>query len=271
MTHASSFFSAIANNNEAVYHFETQDCSSAARCLTNSLRVVKQALAEASDANCSQTVLTTEPVLITSACSTSTHSLQQQQQQQQQGTSNCMAFSYYTHKEALSSTLPEESRYVYGYASRISTNALVHCNETCKSVSAIVVYHLALLQHLHALKFQDVSDASTSSTCLRKALRLYIHSYRLHMSGSSSIDHQWAMGLVNNLAHVNHMLNDQLQANQYWQMLLSLILCVREFQYSDDQGGCVSTTMRREEEPMVGFLTNVAHLMLKSAVSAPAA
>jgi hypothetical protein len=260
MTHTSFFFSAIANNNEAVHHFETQDYNSAARCLANSLRVVKQALAEASDANCSQTVLT-EPVLVTS-CSMATHSLQA-------AISNCMPFSSYqhhTHKEDISSVLPEESIYVYGYASRISTKGLVHCNETCKTVSAIIVFHLALLYHLQALTFQDVSD--TSGTYLRKALRLYEYSYLLHMSQSSSIDHQWAMGLLNNLAHVNHMLNDQLKANHYWQMLLSLIVCVREFHYSDDQG-CV--TMREEEPPMVGFLTNVTHLMLKSAVSAPAA
>jgi hypothetical protein len=258
MTHTSAFFSAIATNNEAVHLFETQDYNSAARCLANSLRVVKQALTEASDANCSQIVVT-EPVLVTS-CSMATHSLQ--------GASNCMPFSYYTRKEDISSALPEESRYVYGYASLISTNGLVHCNETCLTVSAIIVYHLALLYHLQALKLQEVSEgASTSITYLRKALRLYERSYRLHMSDASSIDHQWSMGLLNNLAHVNHTLNDQHRANQYWQMLLSLTLCVREFHYSDDQGGA---TMR-EEEAMVGFLTNVTRLMLKNAVSAPAA
>jgi hypothetical protein len=258
MTHTSFFFSAIANNNEAVHHFETQDYNSAARCLANSLRMVKQALAEASDANCSRTVLT-EPVMVTS-CSMSTHSLQ--------GASNCIPFSsYYTDKEDLSSVLPEESRYIYGYASRISTKGLVYCNETCKTVSAIVVFHLALLYHLQALKLQDVSEASDSAY-LRKALHLYEYSYGLHMSESSSIDHQWAMGLLNNLAHVHHMLNDELKANQCWQKLLSWILCVREFHYSSDDQACVTV---REEEPVVGFLTNVTHLMLKSAVSAPAA
>jgi hypothetical protein len=259
MTHTSSFFLAIATNNEAVHHFEAQDYNSAARCLAKSLRVVKQALKEASDVKCSQIVLT-EPVLVTSY-SMSTHSLQ--------GASNCMPFSYYTphHKEDISSALPEEeSIYVYGYASLISTNGLVHCNDTCLTVSAIIVYHLALLYHLQALKFQEVSEAS--GTYLRKALRLYERSYLLHMSEASSNDHQqWSMGLLNNLAHVNHTLNDQLKANQYWQMLLSLIVYVRGFHYSDDQG---YATMR-EEEAMVGFLTNVTRRMLKNAVSAPAA
>jgi hypothetical protein len=258
MTHTSSFFLAIETNNEAVHHFEAQDYNSAARCLAKSLSIVKQAFAEASDANCSQTVLT-EPVMITS-CLMSTHSLQ--------GASNCIPFSsYYTHTEDAASVLLEESTYIYGYASRISTNGLVYCNETCRTVSAIVVFHLALLYHLQALKLQDVSEAR-GGAYLRKALHLYEYSYGLHMSGSSSIDHQWAMGLLNNLAHVNHTLNDQLKANQYWQMLLSLIVCVREFHYSNDQG---YATSMREEEAMVGFLTNVTRRMLKNVVSAPAA
>jgi hypothetical protein len=233
MPYASSFFTAIASSNEAVHHLDSGDLSSGVGCLSNALMMIMKAITEASaaDSKCTlhhgccegQSYVSTEPVLI-------------------------------SHPFML------QSSYVYRYASRISTKGLVHCPENCSTISAIIVYHLALVHHLQALQTEGSHESVTS---LKKAARLYEHSYQLHMNESGTVDDRRAMGLLNNLAHVNHMLHDESKANKCWQMLLSLILYVREYRVSEEH--------EEIRSDVHGFLTNVTHLMLKASVSAPAA
>jgi hypothetical protein len=231
MSSSSSFFTAIASSNEAVHHLETGNLGSVVGCLANALKMIKQAITEASAADsqctlqgcCGEQNVFTEPVLI----------------------------SY-------PSML--QSAYVYKYPSRISTKGVVHCTETCNTISAIIVYHLALVHHLQALETEGSAD---SFTCLQKAVSLYEHSYQLHMNVNGTVDDRRAMGLLNNLAHVHHMLHDEGKADKCWQMLLSLILYVREYRVAEDQ--------EESRSDVHGFLTNVTYLMLKASVSAPAA
>jgi hypothetical protein len=85
---------------------------------------------------------------------------------------------------------------------------------------------------------------------------------RMNVNGALDDDRR-AMGLLNNSAHVHHMLHDETKAEICWQMLLSVILYVREYRVAEAQ--------EESRSDMHGFLTNVTHLMLKASVSAPAA
>jgi hypothetical protein len=232
MASSSSFFMAIASSNGAVHHLKSGDLGSAVGCLSSALKMIKQAITETSAVDSECTL---------KGC--------------------CEGQSVSTEPVFISNKATLQSSYVYAYPSQILTKNLVQSSETCSTVSAIIVYHLALVHHLQAL---ETECSSESFTCLQKAVRLYEHSYQLHMNLNGPLDDRRAMGLLNNLAHVNHMLQDETKADKCWQMLLSLILYLREYRgVAEDQ--------EESRSDLHGFLTNVSYLMLKASNSAPAA
>ena len=227
-----SFFTAIATSNRAVHHLESGDLGSAVSCLSSALKMIKEAITEVLSA-------------VDSKCTSQ---------------DSCEGQAVSTEPVFISCKFMLQSSYVFTYASRISTKDLVQGTDTCNTISAIIVYHLALVHHLQAV---ETEGSLESFTCLQKAVRLYEHSYKLHMNVNGPLDDRRAMGLLNNLAHVNHMLHDETKADKCWQMLLSLILYVREYGAAKDQ--------EESRSEVHGFLTNVSYLMLKESVSSPAA
>ena len=161
--------------------------------------------------------------------------------------------------------------------------------ELCNTLSAIVVFNLALLHHLKGMQASDVTSSTTPND-FEKAVRLYEHSYQLHMNDSthsSSPDFSLrAMSILNNLAHVHSVLNDETRSGLCWQKLLSLILYCREYGILEAQEQDEDTpgnSMQCEDEDdeflqrqcpsnqVQRFLSNVTHLILKDEISAPAA
>ena len=177
-------------------------------------------------------------------------------------------------------------------------------SNTCNTVSAVVVFNLALLHHIRGL-----CDSSSGSS--EKAQRLYEHSYQLHLNdataslcSANSSDCYRCMLILNNLAHIHASLGSMERAKQCLQRLLTLFWYLREYGLveapsasttdlvdvvsSPEDEDCFmedsspsstvpapSASMQAEDKHLSSqfcFISNVlAHFILKDAQTAPAA
>jgi hypothetical protein len=73
-----------------------------------------------------------------------------------------------------------------------------------------------------------------------------------------------ALGIWNNLAHVNSLLGDDNQTNACWNQLLTLMVYITTDSYSEYKDS-------DSEEAAKHFIGNVSHLILKNSTTPPAA
>ena len=139
---------------------------------------------------------------------------------------------------------------------------MLDCDSTerpsCKlseSLSYIILYNLALSNHLRATENGILSEAR-----LKRALRLYEFAYHVQTKEQISLNNMQTMALVNNIGHIHRVLKNEEEASQCFQHLLSVIMYV--------VGDCGE---RESNDHLDGFLANVMPLILQQSPSASAA
>ena len=263
--------SSVAESNRGVELMTRGEFSPALQALTASLSHIKKSLQEAATVSSSaaETVISSQP----SSSQLSTTSVEILHLPLNVSLEQHRDVSQGIHASAtVIQVIPKDSSSPLG----------VVTNEMCNSISSIVIYNLALLHHLIGIS----SSITTTQRggALTKAVRLYEHSYRLHMNDQCSVpDTLRAMSILNNLAHVNSLLNETDKADLCWQKLLSLLLYCREYglleegaqeedEASKQEGEADAQGVARQQQATWQlFTTNVSHLILQGEITAAAA
>jgi hypothetical protein len=121
-------------------------------------------------------------------------------------------------------------------------------------LSFVLLFNLALAHHITALTARNVSKNK-----LTKASLLYELSYNILITEQlQELTTPQIMAIINNLGQIHFFLCNFEKADQYFQYLLSLIMCLNDV--GDDEA-------KREIQ---GFLPNVLSLILKSSSAAAA-
>ena len=299
---------AILKNNEAVYHLETGDYVRAVSTLASALQFMKQALKErrttSNNVNgqellCDASVhagggVISEPSsrlgqqrgfvplahdgdvpmlpsnknedgVAAVAASVALCNTRQDQEQ-----------SYYAHQPATVDLRPtteddveEGSKYMYMFGRRITQiEGNLDTAEANNELSVVIVFNLALAHHLTAVTYHPVIGSPSRLGNLRKACTLYEHGYQLTVNAQRFVDPTRAMALLNNLAICHSELNNHVHEGKCWNLLLSLVAYLT---YGGCGGPASSSNNPDEQEIISGFMDNVSHLLLSTAVTSPAA
>jgi hypothetical protein len=129
-------------------------------------------------------------------------------------------------------------------------------DKKCELVSYAILYNLALVHHLKAVK--ESSSGRAQTLLLTRAMSLYEHAHHILINQDVDVSLMHTMAIASNLGHVHHMLGDEQKARLCFQHLLSTII------YIVDCGDAVRI------DAFDGFFTNVMPL-LSAASSAAAA
>jgi hypothetical protein len=122
-------------------------------------------------------------------------------------------------------------------------------------VSCIIVFNLALAQHLYYRSSKPTNVARHSS--LHKALRLYDLAFKLQREARMQDSVMFSLAVVNNVALVHRQLRDEQAATKCFEFVLSLLM------YMTDCGHSNVFVLE-------GFFLNVSNLICQPRV-APAA
>lgn len=130
------------------------------------------------------------------------------------------------------------------------------------SFTMFLIFNLALSQHLRALEFKTISR-STFRTTLKKSLALYSLLYKMQIEKGtcSGISYIHTMALINNLAQIHAVNEDEEKSRQCLKYLLSYFIFYTE---------CIGKANRTADE-MDGFRRNIMPLILTDRALAPAA
>lgn len=131
------------------------------------------------------------------------------------------------------------------------------------TLSLIIIYNLALSQHLYGI-CQMKKGFSSYSTLFDRAFSLYRYSYTL--LHQLKLETCWFLGLaiVNNEAQILSILGKHQEAEERLQAILSGICCLNLY-FADNQEGFLPRSF------LEGLVHNISHLILKEAATASAA
>lgn len=139
---------------------------------------------------------------------------------------------------------------VYILAERIDVSSQDNKGPSLNSISASVLFNLALTHHMKAI-------SSPSQAAFAAVAQLYEHSYRLAIQALDG-DHFLALATLNNLVHVQAKLHNMEDAERICGLLWGAVLEV------DTEDSESSSTFE-------GFFANVVHIAFKHSHSAAAA
>mmetsp|Transcript_2880 Transcript_2880/g.5190 ORF Transcript_2880/g.5190 Transcript_2880/m.5190 type:complete len:237 (-) Transcript_2880:126-836(-) len=120
-----------------------------------------------------------------------------------------------------------------------------------RELSCIILFNMALANHLWALEDVEKEDCALRSKRLKKALKLYEMSFSLQVDyGSMTITS--ILALVNNSASIYKHFNKVQRANKFYNHMLSSLMAMIELGEAS------------EVEQLEGFLHNVSKLILRN-------
>ena len=252
---------AILKNNEAVYCLETGDYARAVSTLATALQFMKQALKERKNS-------LDDNVQSSSSSSCCDSSTQAGGGVRSVPSGPLVVASPATTAETYSL---EGNKYLYKFARRITeVEGNFDTAEANNELSVVIVFNLASAHHLTAVTCHPIIGSPLRLGNLRKACTLYEHGYQLTVNAQRFVDPTRAMALLNNLAMCHLELNNRIHADKCWSLLLSLVAYLT---YGTPGGGpSLSPNSHQDEnEIFAGFMDNVSHLILSTAVTSPAA
>jgi hypothetical protein len=126
-----------------------------------------------------------------------------------------------------------------------------------------LIFNLALSQHLRALEFKTISRSAFRTT-LKKSLALYSLLYKMQMNKGtgSGLSYIHTMALINNLAQIHAVNEDEEKSRQCLSYLLNYLIFYTE---------CIGKENCSTVDEMDGFRNNIIPLILTDPALAPAA
>lgn len=150
--------------------------------------------------------------------------------------------------------LDPNHRSIFCHPITLSEKCEKNSRDAFNKYSFAMMFNVALAHHLGGLECTKSREAK-----LRKALRLYEFAYSIHMQADVQLQITYALGMVNNLGHIQEALGEQQKAQKCFQQLLSTLMYALE----SGEGNC------KGEWDI--FLHNITHLVLRNTDMAAAA
>jgi hypothetical protein len=125
-----------------------------------------------------------------------------------------------------------------------------------------LIFNLALSQHLRALEFKTISRSAFRTT-LKKSLALYSLLYKMQLKKGtgSGLSYIHTMALINNLAQIHAVNEDEEKSRECLGYLLNYLIFYTEYIGKEN---CIA-------DEMDGFRNNIMPLILTDPALAPAA
>ena len=277
MTISSSIQRAIQNNNDAVDHLVKGDDSQAGRNFLTALQLVQEALGFALEKELSShhndgVIVGTTAVYIPLELDPTF--LSSEFQQQHLNPRNAAVLEEEEKPKAVrfidateSTTYRKYACGLHQYSMKISySNDIANSTRACEAIAGIIIFNLG-----QVYLFQGLScKPGCSSILLDQSRSLYERSYRLTTEHdvASIRDSSRVMGTLSNLALVNYLLNNQVNADKCVQTLLAVIVYLRQYY---EEWSSRRPHVSSFAETHAQFLEVMAFHVLKDAITPPAA